>query len=48
MQTQRSLSIRLLVWAAEIVLALLTLALIVCMWLPIENFRDWLTLHFHF
>jgi hypothetical protein len=44
--TERSLSTRIALVAAEIVLAVVTVALIVAIWLPIGDFRAWLTTHF--
>jgi hypothetical protein len=34
-------------WIAQGLLALLAAALILCMWLPIDNVRNWLVAHLH-
>jgi hypothetical protein len=44
-ETQHSISTRVLLWIAQIVLALLAAALILCMWLPIDGVRAWVVAH---
>jgi hypothetical protein len=42
---QRGIWVRGVLWFAQIILALLAAALILCMWLPIDGVRNWLIAH---
>jgi hypothetical protein len=44
-QNQPGISTRVFLWVAQIFLAMLAAALILCMWLPIDGVRDWLIAH---
>lgn len=47
-QNPPSLSVRILLWIAQALLALLAAALILCMWLPIDGVRNWIVAHWHY